>query len=182
MQWPRSRRKAAVALDFQPRIRSPRAGWLLLALACVFAADVARNHAEDQARTRKALQALAKLPVESATAPGVSESAYQPKDLERESAFARGVITRMSMPWNDLFRALQATKVDNVELLSVEPDADARTVRISAEARDIPAMLTYLARLESERYFQRTGLVQQEAKRDARGGISFVVSATWRKT
>lgn len=181
MHWPRRRHKARVLIEFQPRAPSAKAGWALLALACLYSADVARTYLHDEARIESMTRQLALMPAEPATSSRYAFETYRPKDIERESAFARGVITRMSLPWNDLFRALQATKTDDIELLSVEPDAETRTVRISAEARDIPAMLTYVSRLESERYFQRTGLLQQEAKKDARGGVAFVVSAAWKR-
>lgn len=181
MRWPLRRRKARLDFEFHVKPRAPLAGWLLLGMSCVFCADVAGTYVHVKERTRDAMQRLAALPAD-ARAAVQPEPEYQPKDTERESAFARTVITRMSLPWNDLFRALNASQIEDVQLLGVEPDAEARTVRITAEARDIPAMLTYVARLEGERYFQRAGLVQQETKRDApRQGISFVVAAAWKK-
>lgn len=181
MRWLPERRKAPLELEFQRERRPSRAGWILFAVACAFGGDVAWRYVELKEQTRSAMQQLASLPPQ-ARAPAKTGPEYQPRDAERESAFARGVITKMSLPWNDLFKALNATQVEEVQLLGVEPDAEARTVRITAEARDIPAMLTYVARLESEQYFQRAGLLQQEVKRDPRrSSVSFVVSAAWKK-
>jgi hypothetical protein len=181
MQWLPSSRKAALDFEFHQKARAPVAGWLLLGVSCAFCADVAGNYVHVKERTRDAMRRLAVLPAQ-VRAPVEAEPEYQPRDPERESAFARAVITRMSLPWNDLFRALNATQVEDVQLLGVEPDPEARMVRITAEARDIPAMLTYVARLEGEHYFQRAGLLQQETKRDTpRQGVSFVVAAAWKK-
>lgn len=176
-------------------------GWLLLAAASVLAADAGWNYAQVRSQTADAFQRLAAKPREG-QAP--QRLLYQPKDAEREAAFARSVITRIGLPWNDLFKALDETQIEDVQLLAVEPDPEARTVRITAEARDIPAMLTYVARLESIAYFRSVSLLQQELKREparvvqtSRGpqtiarrstapagpanAVSFVVSASWKQ-
>jgi hypothetical protein len=205
MQWPHRRLRAPLRFEFQPRRRPAGSAWLLLLVACAFAGDIAWGHADVKRRTEEATRALGALPAASPTA--VQTAVYQPRDVEREAAFARGVITKISLPWNDLFKALDATRAEEVQLLGVEPDAEARTLRISAEARDIPAMLTYVARLESNSYFRNVGLLQHEVRSEgpapgapgARGraassragraapgagssnAVSFTVAASWRQ-
>lgn len=201
MRWLRRRPGAALSFEFQPQQPRAATGWLLLVIAGVLAADAAWSYAEVRSQTDDALRRLAEKPRES-QAP--QKLLYQPRDAEREAAFARGVITRIALPWNDLFQALDETQIEEVQLLAVEPDPETRTVRITAEARDIPAMLTYVARLESITYFRSVSLLQQELKREVarmvqpvRGpqtiarrptapsgpanAVSFVVSASWKQ-
>lgn len=202
MPWPRRRLKAPLRFEFQRRSRPAVSGWLLLLVACAFAGDVSWNYADVMERTAEATRKLAVLP---AAPPPVSQrTEYRPKDIEREAAFARGVVTKISLPWNALFAALSASQVDEVQLLGVEPDAESRTVRISAEAGNIPAMLTYVARLESNAYFGSVGLLQHEIRGEApaagargRGAspqpvrrvpgvappnaVSFTVAASWKQ-
>jgi hypothetical protein len=163
MRWLRNPRPR-VRLEFEPKRRSGAAAWLLLAVACGIAADVGWRYVDVQARSRQVMRRLAVAP---AAAPLAQQlPVYQPKDVEREAAFARNVITRIATPWNELFKALAATQVDQVRLLGVEPDTEGHTVRISAEAPDVASMLTFVSRLESHPYFRRVGLLEHEEKRD----------------
>lgn len=181
MRWPRRRPPAPLSFEFQPRSRPAAAGWLLFVVSCVFAADVAWSYIDIQDRSHGVMQQLAALPA-APQRETHRQPAYSPKDIDREAAFARAVITKIGLPWSQLFKALNATQVEDVQLLGVEPDPVARTVRITAEAQDIPAMLTYVARLESEQYFKSVGLLQHEVKRDSRRGIvSFVVAVAWKQ-
>lgn len=202
MRWPHRRLKASLRFEFQPWRRPAVSAWLLLVVACGFAGEVAWSYVEVKRRTEEATRSLGALPAAPQTA--MQKAGYQPKDVEREAAFARGVIMKISLPWNDLFKALNAIQAEEVQLLGVEPDAEARTVRISAEARNIPAMLTYVARLESNAYFRSVGLLQHEIRSEgpapgARGrgsltqpgrpaptagpsnAVSFTVAASWKQ-
>lgn len=60
---------------------------------------------------------------------------------------AADVTRRLATPWDRLFRALETFRHENVALLSAEPDSTNGTVRISAEAKDAAAMLTYVEEL-----------------------------------
>lgn len=180
MRWLRRRSAAALEFEFQPRAGSTASGWLLLGIGCAFAADVAWSYLEVEERTQSAMQQLSRAPADPQPQLA-ARPRYEPKDLEREVAFARNVITKLSLPWNELFKALNETRIEEVQLLGIEPDAEARTLRITAEARDLPAMLTYVGRLEAQGYFRSVGLVQHEVKRDARPPVvSFVVAARWK--
>ena len=201
MRWPLRRPRARLRFEFQPRNRTSLSGWFILALACGFATEVGWSYMNLRTRTDDAVRELARQPATTPT-PRALSRVYEPKDIDRESAFAKAVVTKISLPWNDLFSAIGSTQVEEVKLLSVEPDAEARVLRINGEARDIPAMLTYVSRLESHKYFSRVGLLEHELKVEApqagqrargvapagarpanpggsAGAVSFAVAASW---
>lgn len=146
-----------------------------MAAALAFAADLAWTwRALDRKLTR--LQAVASaMPVSVARTP-----MREPAD--GELAFARDTLRRLSTPWDRLFGALQAAQGERVALLAIEPDAEAGTVAISAEARDYYAALTYVANLAEQKSLTRVHLARHElARAGARFPVAFTVSAAWRE-
>jgi hypothetical protein len=180
MRWPAKRRLPHLDFDYQ---RQPSqlgaAGWILWIAATVFASDVAWSYVQTRETLDKRMQTLRAMA--SKPRPEAEARTYQPKDVEREVAFARMAIYRIAMPWSELFKALSATAVEDVALLSIEPDANSGVLQITAEAKDIPTMLTYVARLEANNYFPTVALARHEIKRaEPRRPVSFVVVATWK--
>lgn len=99
-----------------------------------------------------------------------------------EYAFARTTIQRLSTPWRPMFGALEGANTDRVALLSIEPNAESRTVTVTGEARDYLATLTYLARLGEQEPLKRVHLVRHDTRRDtARRPVLFTISAGWRE-
>lgn len=150
---------------------------MLLLAAFAYTADVGWSYFKVRSALETRMAELAALPK-----PGPEAvKTYEPRNVEREIAFAHATIYRIALPWNDLFKALGTSSVEEVELLSVEPDPDAGTVQVTAEAKDLPAMLTYVARLESNKYFRSVGLTRHEIKRtEPRRPVSFAMVAAWR--
>lgn len=113
-------------------------------------------------------------------APEIKPS-YEPTDVQHEMAFARNTIERMSLPWEALFKALDDARTREVSLLSVDPHTDTNTVQISAQATDLPAMLTYLSHLQDSRVFQNVSLAHHEISKDRpRQPVLFTIVATWK--
>jgi hypothetical protein len=99
-----------------------------------------------------------------------------------EAALARDTIGRLAAPWERLFGALESAHTEQIALLSIEPDAEARTVTISGEAKDYLAALSYLAGLAEQPALRRVHLVRHENQRS--GGprpLAFTISAAWRE-
>jgi hypothetical protein len=111
--------------------------------------------------------------------------AQEPKEaktsavLAEEQAAARSTIRRLSMPWDELFQALEASKTDQVALLAIEPDSEARTVSLSGEAKDYLAALSYVANLGEQKTLAKVHLMRHEARQDGTGPVAFVVTASW---
>jgi Tfp pilus assembly protein PilN len=101
-------------------------------------------------------------------------------DAGIERAFARQTIKRLSMPWDELFDALEASGNGSIALLAIEPDAEARTVSLSGEAKDYLSALTYVANLGEQKTLTRVHLVRHELRQSgAVRPVAFVVSASW---
>ena len=155
-------------LDFVRRRRmSPWAGRALLALAMAFAGDVGfsllklkNDIVEAQARVDRG---------------GRTQVAAR-KASPEELAAARETVQRLSLPWPELFSALESAASDQVALLAIEPDPKSGTVLISGDSKDYLAALTYVLNLSRAETLARVQLVRHEAKQNA---VGFSVSATW---
>jgi len=172
---------ARLELDHLRRSPRPaRISWLLLAIAIAFAADVGssyvRTRAEIEARTAKLARLSGARPEREAAA---STQAGAPS--KEEFGAAQDTILRLSMPWDNVFSALEAARSDDVALLSIEPDAGSGSLSITGEARSYPAALTYVAWLSHEKTLKNVRLARHEIDRnDARQRIFFTISADWK--
>jgi hypothetical protein len=179
MRWLPEPAPPRLAFQFAAdRRRMRRAGWLLWAVAAAFAVDVGASYM----KTRDALSLRTEeLTAAHGAVPAAPERKdYKPKDVEREVSFARTTVHRIALPWADLFRALSASAVDGVVLAGIQPDAESGLVRVQAEADNMPAMLTYVARLEANPYFRNVALVRHEIRPDQpRRPVAFLVAAGW---
>ena len=151
----------SVRLDFAaPAHATPRLG-LVLCIAGLAAAITTgvlfntelgeRNHID------AALAAIAQQNRPPTTAAG--HAAEDTAAIERE----------LSIPWSKLLAELEAASHDSastVALLQVEPDPAKHTVRITAEARSLPAALAYLERLQHSRVLKFPMLESHELKKD----------------
>lgn len=135
----------ALRIDLGPSANRPRrrAAWLLVA------AGLAAN-AWLLAQGHPLWQQLARLRDEQRVAAARHAAAQEPRaeagasPLEHAAAQADA---RLRTPWGDLFAGIESAADPQVVLLSLEPDAPARSVRIQAQAQDLPALLAYVSRL-----------------------------------
>jgi hypothetical protein len=101
--------------------------------------------------------------------------------LQSEFRQAQRVGDFLLLPWKDLFVALEKAAMPDVALLSVEPDATKREVRITAEAKDTATLFAYVKRLESVPRFHDVHLMRHEIREDDKQHpIRFTVAAFWR--
>jgi Tfp pilus assembly protein PilN len=99
-----------------------------------------------------------------------------PKTTPQEVAAVRETVQRLSLPWDELFTALESAASDKVALAAIEPDARAGTVTISGDGKDYLAALSYVLNLSRSEGLERVQLVRHEQKNE---GVSFAVSAAW---
>ncbi len=57
------------------------------------------------------------------------------------------MLRQLSLPWNALFKAVEASGGQSIALLSLEPDLQKGMVKISGEAKDLEALLNYVRQL-----------------------------------
>lgn len=165
--------------------RRPAPAWwavllCLLALAC--AADALWRLGSAQARHDEALRAAqgARDLLALAT-PRRAAEARASVPAERAAAVNRA-IDRLNLPWGRVFGALEATRGEDVALLTVDPEPAKRLVKVSGEARAAAAMLAYVDRLGAEGSFARVSLVKHQVnEQDAHKPLRFQIEATWKE-
>jgi hypothetical protein len=108
----------------------------------------------------------------------------QPKKLDpKEAAQILAATRSLSTPWsallNDLEIATQNSEQD-IALLQVAPDRAKRMVRIAAEARSLPAALTYVEKLQDASALRFPLLENHEIRTaDRQRPVRFEISAEW---
>ncbi|MCO7519322.1 PilN domain-containing protein [Pseudomonas sp. 1] len=168
-------------LEFQPRHSGP-AAWALLALggAALAVLVLAQQHlvSELAALEGRVHQLELKLGRRPATAAPQS-SAVLRQQAER-LAQMRSVSLQLQRPWQQLFAMLEAMPQEDVALLSLTPDARKGQLRISAEARNLEAMLQYHQRLERSEQLSDVSLLNHEVLAgQAEHPVRFNLTATW---
>jgi len=93
---------------------------------------------------------------------------------------ARQTADFLLIPWGSVFTALEMAAVNDIALLSIEPDAKKKQLKIVVEARNEKVMFDYIARLEaspqlSDVYMLKHEILQDEAQQPLR----FVLAASW---
>ena len=96
---------------------------------------------------------------------------------------AEAVVRQLSLPWALLVYALEQAATRDVAILQLQPDAQQRLLRITAEARDKEAMLEYLRRLMAAKAFFNVHLVNHQVQiQDPQRPIQFSVQTSFRVT
>jgi len=169
-----------LSLDFH---RSACPAWLgagLLASGLGAAALIGLQHRQLASET---VLAEARL---RAQGPAVRRKVYAPVaggDVQRvalELKVARDVALQLGMPWDELFRSVEAADAPTVALLGIESTADRQRIQISAEAKNLDAMLRYLKDLEGRALFSDVYLNNHQIQQqDPQHPVRFMLSATW---
>ena len=108
-------------------------------------------------------------------------SAQATRALAQEVEQANQVLRQLSLPWDALFKAVEASGGKDVALLSMEPDVGKGVVKISAEAKNFDAMLEYVRRLGKRDLFESVLLQEHQVQQnDPEKPIRFSLLAAWR--
>ncbi|RFP98093.1 pilus assembly protein [Pseudomonas putida] len=92
----------------------------------------------------------------------------------------QSVSQQLQRPWQQLFAMLEAQPQDDVALLSLAPDARKGQLRITAEARNLEAMLQYHQRLEGSAELSDVSLLNHEVlAAQPEHPVRFTLTATW---
>lgn len=165
----------ALDLDFVRR-RPTWPAWLLLGAGAVLLGDAVldtlRLHDEigHWERRRGASSAPAPAPKEAVN-----------EQTRRELGVARQALQELALPWEPLFRSIEASIGKDTALLAIEPDAGKRALRISGEARSYPAILGFMVRLEQAQVLSGVHLISHQLREDvAERPLQFTLVAGWR--
>jgi Tfp pilus assembly protein PilN len=103
-----------------------------------------------------------------------------PKErLEEQTKRAEAVVRELTLPWGALLRTLEEAAMRDVAILQLQPDAQQRLLKLTAEARSQKAMFEYLRRLAAAKTLGEAHLVSHQVQHDdPQRPIQFSVQAT----
>jgi hypothetical protein len=164
-------------LDYIAPARRPLwPGALVLALALGVAAALVAHHREAQLELGRLQAAASLVSTERRALPATPK-----QRLEEEAKAVQAVMRQLSVPWGPLVHALEQSATRDVAVLQLQPDAENRLVRLSAEARNPEAMFEYLRRLGQARGLADVHLLSHQVQReDPQRPIQFTAQASLR--
>ena len=165
-----------IRLDFvAPVHTAPATGMAvgLVGLAAAIAVGIAFNFKLNERNGLDAALAALAQPHRTLS-PGAAKSAEEAAAIERE----------LSVPWSELLAELESASHDSaatIALLQVEPDPAKGIVKITAEARSLPAALAYLERLQQSKILKYPMLESHERRKDdPEHPVRVKLAAEWR--
>jgi Fimbrial assembly protein (PilN) len=164
------------ALDLDLVRRRPAwPAWAMLAVGVLLAAEAGFGVVGLRDEVRQLEQRRA-APVVRSAAPAAPLS----EPTRRELDAARRVLQELTLPWEAMFRAIEEADGKGIALLSIEPDAAKRSVRIGGEARNYPAILAFMQRLEASHTLSGVHLLNHQLREQEAGRpVYFIVATSW---
>jgi len=99
---------------------------------------------------------------------------------QQEVKQAREIISWLNLPWEPVFDSLELAASKEVALLSLQPNAASRAIRISGEARNLQGLVEYVEALERESVFKNVHLVNYRIRQDhPQRPVIFLIALTW---
>lgn len=153
-------------------------GVLLLAMSAALAAGLVGRYqelADGLEAAERRIQRLTKASAPEQPVRGSREALAQEVRRVNEAAL------RLTIPWEELFRAVESAADKRVALLALQPNFQKRELKISAEAEDFGAIRRYIEQLESGSALAEVRLVSHEVvTQPSATAIRFELAATWR--
>lgn len=129
----------------------------------------------------EARQELARLETAAGLAGPERRAAPPAPPREDEIRRAEAVVKSLTLPWAGLIRAIEQAATREVAILQLEPSAETRVVRVTAEAKSREAMFDYLRRLGAAGGIGEVHLVHHQVLReDPQRPLQFSVQAQMR--
>jgi chorismate mutase len=169
--------KLKINFNRQPGQPSKLAGWLLLFAGLAMLAELGFSY-------NKLLNERAGLIKEIGSyknQPTISLNESIPIKLtEKDFDDARKVIKRLSAPWDAFFNGFESISNKKVAILSIDPDIQTGVLRLEGEAKDYPAVLTFISQLRETKPFVKVFLSRHEYRRDdPQHPIMFMITMHW---
>jgi hypothetical protein len=155
-------RHSRLDLDYVARARHiPLAGVLVLAISLLVAGFMLESHRLAQIETAALKAQLERTGAERRPARPISR-----ERLEEETRSAQAVVRQLNFPWAGMVQAIEKATTRDVALLQMQPNADARTLKLVAETRQSEAMFEFLRRLGAVGGLSDVHLVNHQVRRD----------------
>lgn len=172
-----------LSLDYvQPAFRSSWPGLIILTLALFWAGNLIVKYlqtAEDiAAQTQVISDVVVPRNVSMNTEPVRTPAQIQ--RLKQDIEQANRIIAQLTLPWEELFNAVESAQNRDIALLDIQPDPGTKSLNISGEARNFAALSGYLLRVQSQRCFSNVFLLKHEVQaEDPQHPIRFELKADW---
>jgi hypothetical protein len=128
-------------LDYIAPRRRPRAAGLALLVVSLGIAGALLQHYESVRLD------IGKIDASRGILASERRPAATPKSLDEETKNAEAIVRQLALPWSAMVQAVEGASGPDIALLQMQPDAQLRQLRLTAEARSERAMLDYLERL-----------------------------------
>lgn len=103
-------------------------------------------------------------------------------DLAQEIKSANEVLHQLSVPWDELFKAVESSSGSRVTLLALEPDFERKQVKISGEANNYKTIMKYITELEKQEVFGAVYLQNHDIRQDDPDmPVRFSLLANWKE-
>jgi len=160
-------------LDYVASPRRQRwTGIAVLAVGCLASASLV-------VRDRDLRQQLAALDATQGMLNAERPTKALPKErIDEQMKMVNAVLKQLTLPWAQIIAAVENSATDDVVILQMQPEAQQRLLRLTAEAKNQKAMIEYVARLEQEGALAEVHLIRHEVQsEDPARAIQFSVQA-----
>ncbi len=101
----------------------------------------------------------------------------------KEIRHANEVIDQIALPWDRLFKAVDAAASNKVALLGITPDQKSGTVEVKGECADLATVFDYVKRLDQQTSLGRVYLLNHQVNaQDPQRPVRFTITASWMQT
>jgi hypothetical protein len=169
-------RRAPLELDLVAPPRRPRwLGYLVLAASLLVAGEMFMRLDDAQA-------SIARLDATRALLGEARPARPLPREkLDEQMKEAQAVLRQLSLPWAQLVESLENAATPEVAVLQVQPDAQTRVLRVTAEAKGEESMFRYVRRVAATEGFSDVHLVSHQVRDDdPRRPLQFSLQAAFR--
>jgi Tfp pilus assembly protein PilN len=150
-------------------------GLLLLTVALGIAADLVLRY-------RNAHDAIGRAETTQGMLNAVRRATREPVErLDEQVKAAEAAVRQLTLPWAALIEVLEDATTNDVAVLQVQPEAQQRLLRITAEARNHKAMLQYQSNLAAARVLDNVHLLNHQVQlEDPQKPLQFSIQATFK--
>ncbi len=170
-------RQPRLELDYIVAATRPRwLGLLLLAVSLGIGADLALRYRGIQ-REQSQLEAVHGLIKSERPA----AKALPAERVAEQAKAAEATVRQLTLPWATIIGTLENAATKDVAVLQVQPEAQQQLLRITAEARNHPAMLEYVRKLVASGTLTNVHWINHQIQsEDPQRPLQFSIQATFR--